>query len=187
MATSTTAFTAAVKDRQSVTAEGQSTGQLIEGVSVTRLSPREDERGEVCEIYNPAWGVHPAPLVYVYQATLRRGQIRGWVVHREQDDRLFINFGSVRIALYDDRDSPTYRLLNVFTVTERNRALVVIPSFVFHALQNVGETEAAFVNMPTKPYDHVNPDKYRLPLKNDLIPFSFDDGESETWLRQQLR
>jgi hypothetical protein len=24
-----------------------------------------DERGEVCEIYNPAWGVMDAPLVYV--------------------------------------------------------------------------------------------------------------------------
>ena len=110
------------------------------------------------------------------------------VGRRRQWDRSGVLAGGLFIALYDDRrDSPTYRLLNVFTVTERNRALVVIPSFVFHALQNVGETAAAFVNMPTKPYDHVNPDKYRLPLKNDLIPFSFDDGESETWLRQQLR
>ncbi len=77
--------------------------------------------------------------------------------------------------------------MNVFTITERNRALVVIPRFVFHARQNVGETEAAFVNMPSRPYDHANPDKYRLPLKNDLIPFSFDDGEGEMWLRQRSR
>jgi hypothetical protein len=45
MATSTTALTAAVKDKQSVTPEGQRTGQLIDGVSVKRLSPQEDERG----------------------------------------------------------------------------------------------------------------------------------------------
>jgi dTDP-4-dehydrorhamnose 3,5-epimerase len=31
-------------------------------------------------------------------------------------------------------------------------------------------------NLPTWPYDHADPDKYRLPIKNDLIPFDFDDG-----------
>ncbi len=188
MATTNVALACSVKDKQSVTAEGKRTARLIDGVSIRRLAPQEDERGEVCEVYNPAWGVHPAPLVYAYQATLRAGQTKGWVMHREQDDRLFINFGRIRIALYDDRhDSPTHRLLSVFTVTERNRALVVIPRYVFHALQNVGETEAVFLNMPTRPYDHANPDKYFLPLKNDLIPFSFDLCESETWLRQQSR
>jgi dTDP-4-dehydrorhamnose 3,5-epimerase len=31
------------------------------------------------------------------------------------------------------------------------------------------------MNLPTRPYNHEDPDKYRLPLKNDYIPFSFDD------------
>jgi dTDP-4-dehydrorhamnose 3,5-epimerase-like enzyme len=54
-----------------------------------------DERGEICEIYNPAWGILDTPLVYVYQA------IKGRVYHKEQDDRLFV-------VLYDMRDgSPT--------------------------------------------------------------------------------
>jgi dTDP-4-dehydrorhamnose 3,5-epimerase len=118
--------------------------------------------------------MHPAPLVYVYQATLRRGQIKGWVVHREQDDRLFINFGFLRVVLYDDREgSETRGMVNDLTFSERSRTLVVIPCGIFHAVQNVGEMEASFINMPTRPYDHANPDKYRLPLQNDLIPFRF--------------
>jgi dTDP-4-dehydrorhamnose 3,5-epimerase len=32
------------------------------------------------------------------------------------------------------------------------------------------------INLPTCPYDHADPDKYRLPIKNELIPFDFDDG-----------
>ena len=27
----------------------------------------------------------------------------------------------------------------------------------------------------TKPYDHANPDKYRLPLDTDQIPYRFED------------
>ena len=65
-------------------------------------------RGEVTEVYRPAWGVHPDPLVYVYQTTLRPGAIKGWVVHEQQDDRLFLNLGVMRWVLYDARaGSPT--------------------------------------------------------------------------------
>ncbi len=103
--------------------------------------------------------------------------MKGWIVHRKQDDRLFLSRGAVRFGLYDDRpDSPTRGLLSLFTISERNRARIVIPRGVYHALQNVGEGEAVFLNMPTEPYDHADPDKYRLPLKNDLIPFAFDDA-----------
>jgi dTDP-4-dehydrorhamnose 3,5-epimerase len=38
------------------------------------------------------------------------------------------------------------------------------------------EVEAFFINMPTRAYDHADPDKYRVPVKNALIPFAFDDG-----------
>ncbi len=166
-----------VKDRQTVTPEGELVARQIEGVVIRRLPPIEDQRGEVVEVYRPSWGLHPDPLVYVYQVSLRPHAIKGWVVHQRQDDRFFVSRGVIRWALYDDRaESPTYQLLNLFTFSERNRALLIIPKGVFHAAQNVGDTEAVFINMPTQPYNHADPDKYRLPLKNDLIPFDFDDG-----------
>ena len=59
--------------------------------------------------------------------------------------------------------------------SEKNRALLVIPRGVYHAVRNIGVTDAIFVNMPTRPYEHGDPDKFRLPLKNSLIPFSFGD------------
>jgi dTDP-4-dehydrorhamnose 3,5-epimerase len=48
---------------------------------------------------------------------------------------------------------------------------VSIPAGVWHAVQNVGHDEAAFINMPSQPYRHDDPDKYRLPLENDVIPY----------------
>ncbi|MSP14779.1 MAG: dTDP-4-dehydrorhamnose 3,5-epimerase [Chloroflexi bacterium] len=166
-----------VKDRQTVTPDGQDVHPRIDGVVIRRAPPVEDKRGEIVEVYNPAWGLHPQPLVYVYQSTLRPGAIKGWIVHEKQDDRLFMVSGFMRWALFDNRpESATYKLLNVFTFSERNRALLVIPQGVFHGVQNIGATEAIFINMPTRPYNHADPDKLRLPIKNDLIPFDFDDG-----------
>jgi dTDP-4-dehydrorhamnose 3,5-epimerase len=60
--------------------------------------------------------------------------------------------------------------------SERAPALLVIPRGVYHAVRNIGTTDAIFVNMPTRAYDHGDPDKLRLPLKNGVIPFDFDDG-----------
>lgn len=162
------------KDVQTVTTDGTSTQPRIDGVIIRHRAPIEDERGEVVEVYRPEWGVHPDPLVYVYQVSVRPGKIKGWVVHKSQDDRIFVSRGTMLWALYDDREgSSTHGLLNVFTLSERNRALLVVPKGVFHAVQNVGDCEAMFINMPTRPYDHENPDKLRLPVKNDLIPFDF--------------
>ena len=67
-------------------------------------------------------------------------------------------------------------MLNVMTFGERNRALIVVPAGVWHAVQNVGEREATFINLPTRPYNYEDPDKFRLPLHNDLIPFAFEDA-----------
>jgi dTDP-4-dehydrorhamnose 3,5-epimerase len=167
---------APVKDEPSVTADGNPLKPLILGVKVRYQRSIEDARGEVTEVYRASWGVHDDPLVYVYQVGIRPGVIKGWVVHQRQEDRLFHITGTAHWVLYDDRpDSSTRGLLNQFVFSEKNRALLVIPRGVYHAVRNIGITEAIMVNMPTRPYEHGDPDKYRLPLKNSLIPFTFGD------------
>ena len=165
-------------DMQTVTSEGQSVKPLIEGVRIRSATTLPDERGTVCEMFSCAWDFDDAPLVYVYQITIRPQKIKGWVVHREQVDRLFVSQGTLKIVLYDDRaDSPTYRMLNEIYLSEHNRGLIRIPQGVYHAVQNVELTDALFVNFPTRPYQHANPDKYRLPLNNSLIPYNFPTAQ----------
>jgi dTDP-4-dehydrorhamnose 3,5-epimerase len=53
--------------------------------------------------------------------------------------------------------------------------LFVIPQGVWHAVKNIGLTDGYFINLPTRAYVHEDPDKYRLPLRNERIPFAFDD------------
>lgn len=163
-------------DPQMVTPEGKPVAPRIAGVQVRPAITHPDERGEVCEIFNPAWGFHDAPLVYAYQICIRPHRIKGWVVHRQQDDRLFVSLGVVKIVLYDDRaGSPTHGMVNEICLGERNRGLITIPSGVFHAIQNVGDADAILVNLPTRPYNHERPDKLRLPLDTDQIPYRFED------------
>ncbi len=163
------------KDPQTVTPEGAAVGETIDGVRVRAARTIPDDRGSICEMYSPAWGFSEEPLVYVYQTTIRPGQVKGWVLHYEQDDRLFFSGGTAKIVLYDARiDSPTHGMVNELCLGHENRALLRIPKGVFHAIQNVGQTDCLFVNMPTRPYRHEDPDKYRLPLDTDAIPYRFD-------------
>jgi dTDP-4-dehydrorhamnose 3,5-epimerase len=162
------------KLQQSVTSEGERVAALIDGVRIRPAVTHPDERGTLCEVYDPAWGLSDEPLVYVYQVTIRPKQVKGWVLHRNQSDRLFFSFGTVKVVLYDDReDSPTRGMLNELHFGEHNRAHIVIPPHVWHALQNVGESDAVFINCPTRPYNHEDPDKWSLPKDTDRIPFSF--------------
>jgi len=164
-----------LKDRPTVTLAGERIGRQIEGVIVRRAITQTDERGTLCEILNPAWSVHPAPLVYVYQFTVRPGKIKGWHSHRLHDDRIFISRGEVRVVLYDSRvESPTHGMINEIFRTGLDRDLMVIPAGVYHAHQNVGTEDALFISMPTRAYQHDDPDVYRLPVNNDVIPYRFE-------------
>jgi dTDP-4-dehydrorhamnose 3,5-epimerase len=165
--------TGARKDRATVTADGASLREPIAGVIVRSAVTQIDDRGEVCEIYDARWDVSAVPVVFVYQAMVRPGMTKGWIVHERQDDRMFVSLGYLRIVLYDAREgSPTQGRINELYLSERNRAFLTIPQGVFHAVQNVGQVDAYFVNLPTRPYDHADPDKVRLPLDTDRIPFS---------------
>lgn len=162
------------KDRQTVTETGQRIAPTIHGMVIRPLTTLEDGRGEIIEFFRPNWGVHPDPLVFIYGASVRPKAIKGWIVHKNQDDRIATFFGVLHWVFFDNReDSPTYKMLNHYTFSEKNRTLFTIPRGVFHAVQNIGTTDAYFVNMPNRGYEHADPDKYRLPLKNDLIPYDF--------------
>jgi len=163
------------KDVQTVTAEGRPVQKLIDGVVIQPATSHVDDRGTLCEIFSPYRAPHPAPLVYVYQFTIRPGKIKGWHVHHLHDDRIFISQGHVKVVLYDDRpQSPTYRMINEIYRSELDRNVMVIPAYVFHAHQNVGSTDALFVSMPSRPYQHDDPDVYRFPIDTDQIPYKFD-------------
>lgn len=133
-----------------------------------------DNRGSLTEAVNledPFWD---EPIVYTYCFTIHPGRIKGWGMHYQQADRYFLISGSVRVVLYDGRRrSPTYRSFAEFHLTEASRARLLIPPGVWHADQNWGDSEAAMLNFPTRPFNHADPDKHRLDPASGAIPFDF--------------
>lgn len=43
----------------------------IDGLVFRRLTPLEDERGDLTELFRTDWGFHPAPIVQIYRVTIR--------------------------------------------------------------------------------------------------------------------
>ncbi len=163
------------QDRQMVTADGKSCAVMIDGVHMRDLVLHTDDRGTVCEMYDPRWEWHPDPLVFSYFYTIRPGLIKGWAMHKKHDDRYCLLQGEMKVVLYDARtDSPTKGHVLELYLTEQRRQLFSLPQGVWHADQNIGSKDCLVVNFPTIQYDHASPDKYRLPLDTDLIPYKFD-------------
>jgi dTDP-4-dehydrorhamnose 3,5-epimerase len=165
---------AARRDRQMATPEGGLVRRLTHGVQVRPLPTFTDQRGTVCELFDPRWRWHPDPLVFAYCFTIRPGAVKGWNLHREHEDRYALVQGEMALVLFDPRpDSPTCGEVCTIHLSAHSRCLVNVPKNIWHADHNVGSTDLLVVNFPTTPYDHANPDKYRLPIDTNLIPYSF--------------
>jgi dTDP-4-dehydrorhamnose 3,5-epimerase len=78
----------------------------------------------------------------------------------------------MELILYDVRPhSSTCGKVCRIVLSEQQRRIVNIPKFIWHADVNIGSKDCVAVNFPTTPYDHGNPDKYRLPIDTPLIPY----------------
>ena len=146
----------------------------IQGVELRRLTTNADGRGDLTVLMSDRLGeTYRTPHVYLVTAAAR--SIRAWVYHKRQSDRLAFTNGRLRIVLYDLRpESPTYQALNVIEAGTENKVLLTIPPFVVHAVQNLGDNDAIFVNMPSRAYDPANPDKSRVAVDHPGIPYRFE-------------
>jgi dTDP-4-dehydrorhamnose 3,5-epimerase len=163
------------QDVVTVDSESRPIRQWIDGVIIRPAITHVDERGTLCELYSPVWDVNPDPMVYSYLFTVAPGAVKGWGVHYKRTDRVVQLTGRVKCVMYDDRpESPTYRMINEINTSAYERHLMIIPPHVWHVHWNFGTEEAMFISYPTQPYNHADPDIYRLPVNNDYIPYRFD-------------
>jgi len=159
------------QDSPTVTPDGDPLIELPEGVELRDLITQVDERGTVCELFDLRWGVCPEPMEFAYMFTIRPGLAKGWGVHRRHHDRYAFLCGELELVLHDGREeSRTSSLTATIVLSGLRRRLVTIPPGVWHAERNIGGVDVVVVNFPTIPYDHADPDKYRLPLDTDELP-----------------
>lgn len=165
------------KDPALVSSTGEPLVPLPWGCTFREVPTHSDERGTVVEMFDARWNWHPDPVTFVYSYTLRPNRVKGWGMHLLHEDRYFVLAGEMKIVFYDARvDSPTHGQISSVVLSDYQRRILNIPRGVWHCNWNIGSIDAIVVNLPTAPYDHENPDKYRLPLDTDQIPYTFPPG-----------
>ena len=164
------------QDEQSITKEWQLVGQnLIEGVIAREVINVQRSFGFLTEIYRGDWGLDDFGVDQVFQSVLEPGAVSAWHAHALTTDRIFINWGRMRIVLYDAREgSPTQGQLNHFVFGVTRPAMLVIPPRVWHGVQAVAKSgPSALLNVVDHAYHYEQPDHYRLPEDTDQIPYTF--------------
>ncbi|MGE0735768.1 MAG: dTDP-4-dehydrorhamnose 3,5-epimerase family protein [Alphaproteobacteria bacterium] len=164
--------------QSAVDRDGALRQRAIDGLRFRAARPVPHEDGHLTEIAKTAWDLVDQPIVQVHSSTTLPGRVRAWGLHRQSTDRLFVAAGLVKIVCFDGRrDSPTFGLVNEFSLSPRNPGLVVIPPNLYHGWKNIGTEEANILNLPTAPYDYNLPDALDLPWDSDeareLIPYTW--------------
>lgn len=146
---------------------------LIEGVKLKPLVMNTDERGYLMEILRCDDEIFES-FGQTYVSLNYPSVIRAWHYHKNQTDFFAIVKGMVKVALYDARkDSTSYGRVQELFLGERNNVLLRIPAGVIHGYKTIGTEPSLLLNFPTKPYDHAQPDEYRLPWNTPEIPYDW--------------
>jgi dTDP-4-dehydrorhamnose 3,5-epimerase len=162
------------KDPQLLTKDWQKIAEEIDGVAVREVRHVPRDHGVITEIFRPEWDPTNLPIVQIYQSRLFPGAIGAWSCHGKTVDRLFVNQGHLKVVLFDGREeSRTYRRIVELHVGDARPAFVILPTGVWHGLQNLGSTDALVINCPTNAYDYEDPDHYRLPFDSPEIPYTW--------------
>ena len=145
-------------------------GALIEGVAARVAKVLPDERGRLGEIMraDDPWF---EKFGQVYFTTTYPGVVKAWHYHKKQTDHFYVIKGTVKIALYDQRQgSPTQGVVNELYLGEHCPGLLRIPPGVLHGWMCVGETEGYILNMASEVYNYQQPDELRTdPHDNDIL------------------
>ncbi len=151
----------------------RSSAEMIEGVGVRRATVLPDERGRLGEIMraDDPWF---EKFGQVYFTTTWPGVVKAWHYHGRQTDHFYVIKGTVKVALYDQRDnSPTKGTVNEVYLGEHCPGLLRIPPGVLHGWMCVGRREAYIVNIVSEMYDYSNPDEFRTDPHDNDIPYDW--------------
>lgn len=167
-----------VAKQSDVNSQGALRNEPIEGVVFRPTRPVPHDDGHVTEVARASWDVLGRPVVQVHITTTLPGRVRAWGLHQLGTDRLFVVSGLIRIVVFDGRNSSATRgRLNVFTISEKNPGLLIVPSNLYHGWKNIGATEAAIINMPDRMYDYAAPDALDLPWDSEaarrIVPYQW--------------
>jgi dTDP-4-dehydrorhamnose 3,5-epimerase len=126
---------------------------MIEGVKVKPLKKICDERGMIMHMLrcdDPDF----KQFGEIYFSCVYPGVIKGWHYHKEMTLNYAVVKGTIKLALYDDRqDSPTKGEIMEICMGDNNYVLVTIPPRVWNGFKGIGTDMSIVANCATHPHD----------------------------------
>jgi dTDP-4-dehydrorhamnose 3,5-epimerase len=146
----------------------------IHGVEIHEIEGVVTPNSIVVETWRREWQTVCPNVDQVIHVTMRPGAVSAWHLHQRRIDALMVVTGMLRVVVYDARpDSPTQGELDELTLEHTKPMLVVLPTAVWHGVQVLGDEPACFMNLFDVPYEHDDPDEWRLPAETDEVPYRF--------------
>jgi dTDP-4-dehydrorhamnose 3,5-epimerase len=144
---------------------------MIDGVAVHPLRTIPDERGRIMHMLR-ADDEHFQRFGEIYFSMVHLGAIKAWHLHTAMTLNYAVVVGSIKLALYDDRDnSPTRGELMELFPGEGNHCLITIPPGVWNGFKGIGSAAAIVANCATLPHDPA--EIVRLPFDDPRIPYDW--------------
>lgn len=157
---------------------------MINGVVITNLIKRVDERGFFCEIFRNDWIklLKEDKVVQFNLSTSYPGIVRAWHRHlRGQVDYYYCIKGAVKVCAYDDRpDSPTFGEVDEIILSEEDLRVVRIPGILWHGYKVIGNETVKVLYAVNRLYDRDDPDEDRRPWNDEtIIPIAINGNEND--------
>ena len=110
----------------------------------------------------------------IFTVSHRKGTIKAFHWHEQQDDVWFVATGKVRVVLYDRRpDSTTKGETHVISAGTDDYKVIVIPVGVAHGYQVLTDEPVMLFYHVTEPYNPAHPDEQRLSPHDAEINFDW--------------
>jgi len=160
------------KDHQTVTATGARAQSFnIQGVRTIALNNVLTRSGAVTELFRTDWPEISIEPRHVILATMNPGAITDWHRHTRQTDHLIAISGNIKLVLWDGREnSETKGQHDIIRFGVLRPLVAVVPPGVWHGLRNESGSIAQYVNVNDVPYDHADPDNFRLSSEHGKAP-----------------
>ncbi len=131
----------------------KSTNGNLEGVQIVPKKKILDDRGAIFHMLR-ADDKEFQKFGEIYFSQVKPGIVKGWHYHTKMTLNYFLVYGSIRLALYDERkDSSTFGKLQEILMSEDDSKLVVVPTGIWNGFIGLGKTPSLVANCSTIPHD----------------------------------
>ena len=126
---------------------------MIEGVAVHPLRRIADERGSVMHMLRET-DPHFTRFGEIYFSSVYPGVVKAWHLHKKMVLSYAVPHGSIKMVLYDDRESSRSRgeCMEIF-LGELDYKIVQVPAMVWNGFKGLGLTPAVVANCASIPHD----------------------------------